>query len=71
MEPVYLNLEYFYYNFSLLLKKGYLFFVNLSSSKIVSQAQTIATILIILFIAGIIYNIRGIIAARKKKPEED
>ncbi|MFH0803578.1 MAG: hypothetical protein V1877_00440 [Candidatus Tagabacteria bacterium] len=45
--------------------------VNLPWPKVVSQSKTIATVLIFLFVVGIIYNLRGIIAARKKKPEED
>ncbi len=70
-EPVYINLEYFYYNFFLIFKKSYLFLANLPWLNIVSSSKTIATILIVLFAVGIIYNLRGIIAARKKKPEED
>jgi len=71
MQGPYLNLEYFFYNFSLIFKKTYLFLANLDWPKIVSQSKTIAGVLIFLFVIGIIYNLRGIIAARKKKPEED
>jgi len=71
MQTPYLNLEYFFYNFSLLFKKSYLFLINLPWPKILSQSKTIAAVLIFLFVVGIIYNLRGIIRARKKKPEED
>ena len=71
MQTPYLNLEYFFYNFSLIFKKTYLFLANLPWPKIVSQSKTIAGVIIVILTVCIIYNIRGIIRARKKKPEED
>lgn len=70
-EPVYINLEYFYYHVILFLKKSYFFIANFSWPKFVYYAKPIATVLIILFAIGIIYNLRGITRAKKKKPEEE
>jgi hypothetical protein len=67
----YLNLEYFYYKIFLFLKKSYFFIVNFSWPKIAYWLEPIATILIIIFAIGIIYNLIGIYRTIKKKKEEE
>lgn len=71
-EPTYINVnvEYVFYKTFIFLKKSYLFFMNINWPNIFSWAKIIAAIIIILFVAGIVYNLIGIYRVRKKEEEE-
>ncbi len=66
-----INLEYFFYQTFNFFKESYFFIVNISWPKVFFWSKTIAVIIIILAVAGIIYNLIGIHRARKYHPEEE
>jgi hypothetical protein len=70
-SPTYLNLEYFFYQAYLFVKESYFFLVNISWLKIIFEAKTIAIIIIVLALIGIIYNLIAISRVRKFKPPEE
>lgn len=69
--PTYINIEYFFYKAFIFLKKAYLFAINMPWHSIIFWAKIISAIIVILFVAGVIYNLVGIVRARKKKKEEE
>jgi len=62
-------LEYMLYRAFPFLRKTYFFIINMPWTKIIFWAQIIAAVLILIFIAGIVYNLIGI--SRSKNKEEE
>lgn len=63
----YLNIEYFFYQIIIFLKKSYFFVMNMPWTKVYFWAQLIAVILVVFLIAGIIHNIVKINRLRIKR----
>ena len=63
--PTYINIEYIFYKTFIFLKNAYFFMIHIPWSKVVSWGSIIGGIIIIAFIAGIIYNLTGIYRIRK------
>ena len=61
--------EYLLYQALLFLRKTYFFIINMPWTKIIFWAQIIAAVLILIFIAGIVYNLIG--TSRSKNKEEE
>ncbi len=63
--PTYINIEYLFYKTFIFFKDAYLFVVNIPWSKVVSWGNLIGGIIVIAFVAAIIYNLVGIYKIRK------
>ena len=63
--PTYINIEYIFYKTFIFLKNAYFFVICIPWPKVVSWGHIIGGIIVVVFIAGIIYNLIGIYRIRK------
>lgn len=67
--PTYINIEYFFYQAFIFFKKAHLYIVGIDWFSVIFWAKVIAFVISAIFVAGIIYNIRGIIRTMRKNEE--
>ncbi len=67
--PTYINIEYIFYRAYIFFKNVYFFVLHLPWTSIYFWARIISVIIVMLLIAGIIYNLVGIVRSMKKKEE--